>query len=871
VNDPRPDELLAHCARVALRLGLPLAWTNSLAGNGAKACSRSGAANWKRATPLPADEDAAVAYFTTRARKRNPVVPAGAGGLLLVEIDLDVPDDAIPDQEEVEARVAALLDRLGIVLPRTVTVRSRRGLHYYLRLPEGCPPVKVQVDEEKGIAPSRDGYVVSPPALHELPGVVYRYVDDGELAPVPPETYRQLVERGEQTREQAWLDFKAGEPITKGWRNETIFHAALELVRAGKTRADALEELLEINARQCRPPLDDALVRKQVGGAAKWAREHPTDQERLREEARRVLHDRRAGDGRRDESTGTAGGWEEPVPIATREAVPALELALLPDWVARWAAAITAEKGAALDLGGNLALGVISGGIARNVQVSPRPGWYEPTNLYEIVALAPGQAKSPVFKSALRPVRTLERQLMQHWAEHERLVTLSSAIFEKRRKDLVSEAASDDELEPERLREMMDELDAGLGSTEAEPQPRLLTEDCTPEALAALLAAHGRVIAASDEGSALFENLAGRYARGSVSWDLFNKAHSGTDVAIDRKSSGSVIVYDPSLVLALATQPEMLRTLAGKPGAGGRGVLARPLYSMPAPVYSEGVTRAADPGVLDEYERRIRDVYNDTPELETDEDDHPRPTTLTFDALARERFERFEEEVNRERRELGGDDVDGESVYLGWLSKLAGQTARLAAVLHCAAKWTGGFGASALVIDEATVERAIALARYYRAHALSVFGLMGELPMQALAVRVLRWLSTRDEGERDTLTVRDVHRSRGAGTTASQVRVALRLLEEHGYVRLARTPAGPGGGRPSERVQVNPQIWNHTKSSDRGDKTEVLSPLSGDFQGSPFCVEHPDAGRWLARDRRWRCRECEPPAFPGEVIEERAC
>jgi replicative DNA helicase len=678
--------------------------------------------------------------------------------------------------------------------------------------------------------------------------------------------YAQLRAMGESTKAETRRRFAAGDPIPEGQRHDGIFWHAVDLLQEGVEPTEALERVLGAAKTQCVPPYEDKLARKQFRGAAKFVAEHPSSDTK----ARRALAEHRAGNGGggSEQSPHKASDWEEPVPIATREAVPALELALLPDWLAQWAAAITAEKGAALDLGGNLALGVVSGGIARNVQVSPRPGWYEPTNLYVIVALAPGQAKSPVFKSALRPVRTLERQLIQHWQDHERLTAISSDVFQKRRKDLIAAAASDQELDPERLQEMMQELDAGLGQTESEPQPRLLTEDVTPEGLAALLAAHGRIIAASDEGSALFENLAGRYARGSVSWDLFNKAHSSTDVAIDRKSSGAVIVYDPALTLVLATQPDMLRTLAGKPGAGGRGVLARPLYSLPVPVYSEGATRAADADVLDEYERRIRDVYNDTPGLETDEDDHPRPTTLTFDVLARERFEWFEEEVNRERRELGGDDVDGESVYLGWLSKLSGQTARLAAVLHCAARWTGGYGANALVIDEATVERAIALARYYRAHALSVFGLMGELPMQTLAVRILHWLSTRDELERDTLTVRDVHRSRGTGTTAEQVRVALRLLEEHGFVRLARMPAGPGGGRPSERVHVNPQNWNPQKTSDVGDKTEVLSPMSAVSEGSPFCTEHPDAGRWLARDKRWRCRKCEPPAFPGEVIEE---
>jgi AAA domain-containing protein/bifunctional DNA primase/polymerase-like protein/primase-like protein len=36
------------------------------------------------------------------------------------------------------------------------------------------------------------------------------------------------------------------------------------------------------------------------------------------------------------------------------------------------------------------------------------------------------------------------------------------------------------------------------------------------------------------------------------------------------------------------------------------------------------------------------------------------------------------------------------------------------------------------------------------------------------------------------------------------------------------------------------------------------------------CAEHPRAGLWRARDGRWRCRECKPPAFPGEVVEERS-
>jgi hypothetical protein len=291
------------------------------------------------------------------------------------------------------------------------------------------------------------------------------------------------------------------------------------------------------------------------------------------------------------------------------------------------------------------------------------------------------------------------------------------------------------------------------------------------------------------------------------------------------------------------------------------------LYALPASVHVDGATPQADPEVLAEYERRVRDIYNDTPELELDEDDHPRPITLTFDQGARERFERFEREINTERRELSADDVDSEAVYLGWLSKLAGQTARLAAVLHCAANWTGGFGTNAIVIDRPTVDGAIVLARYYRLHARAVFGLLGELPMQALAVRILRWISRQPEKALRSLTVRDIHRSRGRGTTAAEVRVALKLLEDHGYVRVEQLTPGRRGGRPSEQVIVNPRLHEPMRDGDVGVTAEVLSPRSVIF-GS-FCEQHPEATQWLARDGAWRCRECETPAFPGEIVEVR--
>ena len=192
---------------------------------------------------------------------------------------------------------------------------------------------------------------------------------------------------------------------------------------------------------------------------------------------------------------------------------------------------------------------------------------------------------------------------------------------------------------------------------------------------------------------------------------------------------------------------------------------------------------------------------------------------LAFAADARDAFERFETKLNRERRQIGGNDEDDAGLFLGWLSKLAGQTARLASVLHAAQYWTGGIGTMATTIDLETTRQAIRLAGYYREQALIAFGLMGQLPEQRRALTILCWLHQRSDEELETLTVRDIHRTRTKGTTVTQVRAALRLLEGHGHLRVKRQQASSEGGRPSERVHVHPSIRNRHDPPDETDKT----------------------------------------------------
>jgi AAA domain/Bifunctional DNA primase/polymerase, N-terminal len=285
--DDRPDELLEEGARFVHRHDLAPAWTDGIEGADAKRCRRNG---WKKPKRLNPNDEAAVGYFVTRARKANPALPAFANTLVLVEVDLDVPEDAYPPLNEVMARVAGLMRRLGLRFPETTIVHSRRGLHFYFRPPDGFMPAKVQLAEAgDAVTWSTDGYVVAVPGVHERRGVVYEFVRNGAVTMLPAEMYERLHVLAGESRVEARRAYEAGEPIPTGSRRETIFSLTLERVRDGVDRHAIVAELLELNTAQCSPSLKREQVEEQIDGAIRWAYKNPTETEKARAEAKRIL------------------------------------------------------------------------------------------------------------------------------------------------------------------------------------------------------------------------------------------------------------------------------------------------------------------------------------------------------------------------------------------------------------------------------------------------------------------------------------------------------------------------------------------------------------------------------------------------------
>jgi hypothetical protein len=118
--------------------------------------------------------------------------------------------------------------------------------------------------------------------------------------------------------------------------------------------------------------------------------------------------------GHSADTADSADDWPFPIPLSQAPEVPAFPVDVLPEWLSSFVAAQATELQVPPDLPALLALGAVAGGIARKVTVSPWPGWEnEPTNLFVMASLPPGERKSQTFSKVFAPIADLERDLQE--------------------------------------------------------------------------------------------------------------------------------------------------------------------------------------------------------------------------------------------------------------------------------------------------------------------------------------------------------------------------------------------------------------------------------------------------------------------------
>lgn len=494
--------------------------------------------------------------------------------------------------------------------------------------------------------------------------------------------------------------------------------------------------------------------------------------------------------------------WALPVPIGRSSVPPTFPTAALPGWLGSYVEALSTSTQTPPDLAGMLVLSTlaaVAGGLAR---VEIRAGWREPLNIFTAVALPPGSRKSAVFSEVTAPLVEHDRQEVER-----KRVAIIEAETSKKIAEGAAHAAevAAAKASPENVEELTDYAKS-MAEKEAAilvpPMPRMLADDATPEALTSLLVDHGHIALMSPEGD-VFDMMAGRYqSGGGPNLAVYLKGHAGDSIRVDRKGRGAEHAPSPALTVGLAVQPDVLRTIADRPGFKGRGLLARFLYSLPR--NTVGCRKIAAPPVpatvRDRYQTEICSLARSLTEQAelADISGSEEPLVLTLGVEAAEAIEAFESELEPRLAPEAGD--------LGhvaeWASKLAGAVARIAGLLHLADHLHDGWVAP---ISEPTMTDAVTIGRYLIEHALAVFDLMGADPNLERAAILLRWIERSSTTE---FTKRDCYRAttRLQFPKVDDLDPALDLLQDHGWIRLRLVPQpGAKGGRPpSPLYDVNP-------------------------------------------------------------------
>jgi len=481
-------------------------------------------------------------------------------------------------------------------------------------------------------------------------------------------------------------------------------------------------------------------------------------------------------------------GWAPPAPFGVAGQVPAFPVEVLPGWLGEYVAAVATATQTPPDLAGMLALAVLATVAAGAVEVQPRPGWREPLCLFVAVGMDAGARKSAVFTALTRPVADFERDQAAAALPGITETAVLRRIADQAAAHAEAAAGKAPANQQEEARAEAIARAAEAANLVVPPVPRWLVDDATPEALAGLLATYGRIALLSPEGD-VFDQMAGRYnQQAGPNLGVYLKGHAGDLLKVDRRGRPPEYVERPCLTIGLAVQPEVLRGLAGRRGFGGRGLLARFLYSLPQSLVGHRQPGAppVPPAVTSRYILELQALAASLSAPAGDDG----PALLTLDQEAGELLLGFERDLEP-RLGAGSGDL---AHLAGWAAKLAGASCRLAGLLHLAAHLRDGW---ARPIGADTFTGAVRLAGYLVEHARAVFDLMGADPRIDDARWLLEWISRTNQVQ---FSRRDAHHAtpRGRFPKATDLDPALGLLEEHGWLRRvdADSPGPKGGRRP---------------------------------------------------------------------------
>lgn len=483
--------------------------------------------------------------------------------------------------------------------------------------------------------------------------------------------------------------------------------------------------------------------------------------------------------------------WPEPVEF-TGHSVPCFDLKSLPPVLGDFCRELAEEKQVPVELVLSMVLATLSTAAQTRYVVKVRDSHVEPLNLYVLCPLDPANRKSAVVEAVTTPLREWEAWIAEKMSPAVREAQSQRQTLEKfieRKRNLAASKKTLAEVQ-EAQHEIL-ELEEQL--PEVPVIPRLLADNCTPEALAVLMAGTGGSISIITAEGGIFDVLAGMYSKGVANLDLFLKSYSGDGFRVDRRNSLPVILDSPHLTLGICPQPITLAERAASKIFRGRGLDGRFLYFMPESLLGRRKIEPTpmSPATKARFHNKVRSLLPTSWGT-----DMPGPITLELSADAYQIWKKCAQEVEK------GLDRGGEFEGMtDWGGKIAGTVARIAALFHLATHDRP----EELKITPETMQQASYMGAFLAKHAKAAYALMGADEDTDRARRVLEWIRRQAA---DRFTVRDCWQAVKQQTAfphVDAVHSALKELEERDFIReLPQEKKGPGR-KPSPAYAVNPR------------------------------------------------------------------
>lgn len=600
-------------------------------------------------------------------------------------------------------------------------------------------------------------------------------IDAGRFFFGNPDTEITVIS-GEKTLDTYIKEFESelnsNETIPEGKRNSTLSAYAGNIIKRYGDTEEAYAKFMS-KAAQCKPPLEDAELQSIWKSAQGFYK-------RISSQPGYVTPD--------EYNNPSETQWDIPIPFTQKE-LPLFPIDALPETVRDYVVAVSESTQTPVDMSAASSLAILALCQQGKFRIRGKSDWTEPLNLFVVVVAEPSERKSAVISFMTKPVNAFEAEYnLQNSARLEQS-KIEKNILKRQQTMLETKAAKGRLLDSE-----MEEFAQKVADFKEESPLRLYVDDVTTEKLTSVLADGGGKAAIVSAEGGIFDMLSGLYTK-NVNIGVMLKGHSGDSIRVDRIGRNSESIMNPALTVLLTVQPSVLSGLMQNGTFRGRGLTARFLYCMPKSIVGSRKYRT-DPipsAVADDYYALINELL--------DEEEKDEPELITLSAQADRLLESYSNEVESKLKTEYADFAD-------WAGKLVGAVLRIAGLLcRASALRLGVFGDdyAPLVVDEATMNNAIKIGRYFTEHTAAAFSLMGADMLVKQSEYVLDTICKNGLVE---FSRRDIMRLCRTFKTADSIQSVLNHLVDYGYLAVKSNDAATIKGRPTGQVYlVNPYLY----------------------------------------------------------------